>query len=91
LQGEGIATLVCSHRLARASDSSHHAGMDSLPSAPPASYRKTCARCGGAFDCTPGACWCSDETVRLPMPSPDSGEDCLCAGCLRAAATRRSD
>jgi hypothetical protein len=44
-----------------------------------------CARCGVRFECRPGgACWCCDETVRLPMPV--DGEDCLCQACLRAAA-----
>ena len=47
----------------------------------------TCARCGTSFDCTPGACWCTDVPVRLPMPSADSDEDCLCPTCLRAAAS----
>ena len=44
-----------------------------------------CTRCGARFECRPsGACWCRDETVRLPMPV--AGEDCLCQACLRAAA-----
>jgi hypothetical protein len=47
-----------------------------------------CARCGTAFECgsTVGKCWCAAEDFRLPMPAADSGEDCLCAACLRKAA-----
>ena len=45
----------------------------------------TCARCGAAFECQPGGgCWCAAEPYRLPMPA--TAEDCLCPGCLRAAA-----
>ncbi|HLZ02606.1 MAG TPA: hypothetical protein VKR55_10710 [Bradyrhizobium sp.] len=53
-------------------------------------YRNlTCSRCGAAFACNPlGACWCKDETVRLPMPV--EGEDCLCRECLRKAAEQAS-
>ena len=51
--------------------------------------RLTCGRCGTAFDCGSGsadhACWCMDESYRLPMPEPAAG-DCLCPACLRAAA-----
>lgn len=47
--------------------------------------RLTCSRCGTEFGCNPGgACWCADETFRLPMPV--AGEDCLCRECLRKAA-----
>jgi len=31
-----------------------------------------------------GACWCKEETVKLPMPV--EGEDCLCRDCLRQMA-----
>ncbi|MCX7311615.1 MAG: cysteine-rich CWC family protein [Hyphomicrobiales bacterium] len=50
--------------------------------------RLACARCGTSFECDAagGACWCMDETYRLPMPDA-AGADCLCAACLRAAAT----
>jgi hypothetical protein len=45
-----------------------------------------CQRCGAAFECRPADCWCAAESVRLPMPAAESGEDCLCPACLRAAA-----
>jgi hypothetical protein len=50
----------------------------------------SCARCGAAFECgsAAGKCWCAEEDFRLPMPAADSGEDCLCPACLRAAAAR---
>ena len=49
--------------------------------------RLACARCGTLFECgaSAGACWCMEETYRLPMPDA-TGADCLCPGCLRAAA-----
>jgi hypothetical protein len=51
--------------------------------------RLACAGCGTEFNCSlSGACWCSDETFRLPMPV-DSG-DCLCPGCLRKLAEQRT-
>ena len=54
---------------------------------PTVTRRVICARCGTGFDCGPaGECWCMAEAVRLPMPALDSGEDCLCPTCLRAAA-----
>jgi hypothetical protein len=47
--------------------------------------RLACSRCGTEFECNPGgACWCADESFRLPMPV--EGEDCLCRECLRKAA-----
>jgi hypothetical protein len=47
--------------------------------------RLACSRCGTDFACNPGgACWCKDESVRLPMPV--DGEDCVCRECLRKAA-----
>jgi len=53
--------------------------------------RLTCARCGAAFDCGLGGdCWCAAEDFRLPMPASESGADCLCPNCLRAAAARPS-
>jgi uncharacterized protein len=51
--------------------------------------RLACGRCGTAFECgtggSGGACWCTDETYRMPVPD-DGREDCLCRACLRAAA-----
>jgi hypothetical protein len=59
--------------------------MISASQGSPAPRRIVCARCGSAFACRPGGeCWCAAEPVRLPMP--DTGEDCLCPDCLRAAA-----
>jgi hypothetical protein len=53
----------------------------------PAPRRLSCQRCGAAFDCQlGGGCWCAAEPMRLPMPAAESGEDCLCPACLRAAA-----
>jgi hypothetical protein len=54
--------------------------------------RLACARCGAAFECGSGdsegaACWCMDESYRLPMP--EAG-DCLCPACLRAKALQES-
>jgi hypothetical protein len=47
-----------------------------------ASRRIACCRCGSEFTCgRGGACWCAEETARLPMPA--DGEDCLCRECLR--------
>jgi hypothetical protein len=56
--------------------------------------RLACARCGAAFDCGSGdnegaACWCMDESYRLPMPEAGAG-DCLCPACLRAKALQES-
>ena len=46
-----------------------------------------CSRCGTEFTCNPaGACWCAQETVKLPMPV--TGEDCLCRDCLRRIAAQ---
>jgi Cysteine-rich CWC len=59
-----------------------------------------CARCGASFDCRPdGACWCADESFRLPVPggaapggaAPGDDTDCLCPACLRAEAARRQE
>jgi uncharacterized protein len=56
----------------------------------PAARPKTCARCGTVFDCSTSAgCWCAKEPYRLPMPAPNSSDDCMCPPCLRAAAARR--
>jgi hypothetical protein len=55
----------------------------------PAARRLACSACGTVFACSlDGACWCAEETVRLPMPvqGPVKGEDCLCRECLRKAA-----
>jgi hypothetical protein len=54
--------------------------------APPTPRRLACARCGTEFECgLGGACWCAAEPYRLPMTTA-ALEDCLCPGCLRAAA-----
>jgi hypothetical protein len=53
----------------------------------PPSRRLACLHCGTEFTCAlSGACWCADETFRLPMPS-DGGE-CLCPDCLRKVAAQ---
>jgi hypothetical protein len=53
--------------------------------------QKTCVRCGAVFGCRSetGGCWCADEPVDLPMPTPGSAEDCMCPTCLRAEIVRR--
>jgi hypothetical protein len=38
-----------------------------------------------------GPCWCGEEAVRLPLPSPGKVsatgfDDCLCRDCLRTLA-----
>jgi len=50
------------------------------------SRRLACSACGTVFDCggLGHACWCMEESARLPMPR--EGEDCLCRDCLRKAA-----
>jgi hypothetical protein len=54
----------------------------------PPGRRLACSRCGTEFTCNPaGACWCAEETVKLPMPV--EGEDCLCRDCLRQMAQSR--
>jgi hypothetical protein len=56
----------------------------------PPARRKTCARCGIAFECSTGCCcWCAAEPYRLPMPAPGSAEDCMCPACLCAEAARQ--
>jgi hypothetical protein len=53
----------------------------------PSSRRLACSACGTVFACSPaGACWCAEETARLPMPV--EGGDCLCRDCLRKAAAQ---
>jgi hypothetical protein len=53
----------------------------------PSSRRIACSACGTVFACSPdGACWCAEETARLPMPI--EGGDCLCRECLRKAAAQ---
>jgi hypothetical protein len=46
----------------------------------------TCAACGTGFTCDPsGACWCMEESVRLPLPVAGRErqfQDCLCRACL---------
>jgi hypothetical protein len=52
--------------------------------------RLACPRCGVELTCSrDGACWCMEETARLPMPV--AGDDCLCRDCLRKAAHGESD
>jgi len=47
--------------------------------------RISCSACGTDFTCSlSGACWCAEETARLPMPV--ASEDCLCRDCLRKMA-----
>jgi hypothetical protein len=47
--------------------------------------RLACSGCGTEFTCgLSGACWCAEETARLPMPA--DGSDCLCRDCLRKVA-----
>ncbi len=50
----------------------------------------TCERCGAGFSCSvnSGACWCGEEPLRLPLPTPGQSQfsDCLCRDCLRAVA-----
>ncbi|MBI5262357.1 MAG: hypothetical protein HY852_11145 [Bradyrhizobium sp.] len=56
-----------------------------LPSRQVPSRQVVCSRCGTEFTCAlSGACWCTEETVRLPMPT--DGEDCLCRDCLHKPA-----
>jgi hypothetical protein len=51
------------------------------------SRRLACSRCGTEFACNPaGACWCAEETIKLPMPV--EGQDCLCRDCLRQMAAQ---
>jgi hypothetical protein len=55
----------------------------------PPARRLACSRCGTEFACNPaGACWCAEETAKLPMPV--AGEDCLCRDCLRQMAAQVS-
>ncbi|MCL8486147.1 MULTISPECIES: cysteine-rich CWC family protein [Bradyrhizobium] len=49
----------------------------------------SCESCGAEFTCDPGgACWCFEETVRLPLPAGGQSrfKDCLCARCLARLA-----
>jgi len=45
-----------------------------------------CSRCGAAFRCTPGKCWCDD--LHVPMEALIAMqlqfEGCLCHDCLKA-------
>ncbi|CCD83888.1 protein of unknown function [Bradyrhizobium sp. ORS 285] len=48
-----------------------------------------CESCGTEFSCDPGgACWCFDESVRLPLPKDGQSrfKDCLCSNCLTKLA-----
>jgi hypothetical protein len=61
------------------------------PLANPPPRRLACSGCGTEFSCSlSGACWCAEESAKLPMPA--EGGDCLCRDCLRKAAaeSRRS-
>ena len=51
-----------------------------------------CSVCGAVFACEPaGACWCKDETFRLPLPDPAAGHaGCLCPTCLRDRAAKQA-
>jgi hypothetical protein len=56
----------------------------------PPARRLVCSRCGTEFTCDlSGACWCAEETAKLPMPA--EGEDCLCRDCLRQMAAHGHD
>lgn len=52
-----------------------------------------CAACGTEFKCDPeGACWCMQESVRLPLPASDQAgnyQDCLCRDCLHGLADQQ--
>jgi hypothetical protein len=49
--------------------------------------RIACEKCGTEFTCSlSGACWCREESFRLPMPA--GGGDCLCPDCLRKMASQ---
>ena len=49
-----------------------------------------CQKCGTEFGCDPlGACWCKDETYRVPMPASPA-DSCLCPTCLRDAANEKA-
>jgi hypothetical protein len=55
-----------------------------------AARKLACERCGTEFTCSlSGACWCMEESYRLPMPAKGGG-DCLCPGCLRNLAVEQS-
>lgn len=47
---------------------------------------KRCSKCGAAFACGAHAsgCWCE----QYPPLKPVDGQDCLCPGCLSAAAAQ---
>jgi Cysteine-rich CWC len=52
-----------------------------------------CAACGTEFGCDPdGACWCMEESVRLPLPTlqqAGTDQDCLCRNCLHRLAKQQ--
>jgi hypothetical protein len=57
---------------------------------PSSSRTLTCASCGTAFGCTlDGACWCAEESFRLPLPT-EAAQDCLCPSCLRRIAAQQA-
>ncbi|NPV21934.1 cysteine-rich CWC family protein [Bradyrhizobium aeschynomenes] len=48
-----------------------------------------CESCGTEFTCDPeGACWCFEESIRLPLPKAGQSpfKDCLCVHCLKRLA-----
>lgn len=56
---------------------------------PKPARQMSCERCGAAFGCGAGtgACWCTQESFKLPLPKDGSRfTDCLCPACLREAA-----
>jgi hypothetical protein len=64
--------------------------MNARPTAQAMPIRRlACARCGATFQCGSGgrggACWCAEESFRIPMPAAVD-QECLCPLCLRAAA-----
>jgi hypothetical protein len=54
-----------------------------------------CASCGAEFTCDPaGACWCMEESVRVPLPTEgrtSKYQDCLCRACLLRMAEAQSE
>jgi hypothetical protein len=61
--------------------------MSGAPAAVAATIR--CSKCGAEFACEPaGACWCKDESYRVPMPASDAAS-CLCPTCLRELAAKQ--
>jgi hypothetical protein len=82
----GTTVIIQQRRLSSRGARVHNRRMSSPAMAEP--RRLSCTRCGAAFECgsTVGKCWCAEEDFRLPMPSEESTEDCLCQACLRQTA-----